>query len=539
MIRTKKAQILLAVALAGLAVLPQAGRAVPGATSVAGVPQQLVGVHGPIADYLGGSQPLQLVGHADITPPGTSTPLGNNGGIALIGNCAFVGRWHDYGDTSAHPGTVQYPIQIVDISNPAVPHVVGSVPNSAIHDAVAREIRAVDLPGFKLLTVQTFGKYLDEGADTLGENALYYFTFPSGDCTKPVLAGHFSSSALRPHEFFQWLDPNRAHNVGGHPRILDFVTTPLSGLDGYVLDASAPASPKLLGVWHGLQPGLSATEKNLDSHLPAGYGRYTHSISLSPDGTKAYLSQWDGGFYTLDTSSFANALPVGTLLPLGAQSIPLLATDAPGNTHSSVAEQGTNNVIVGDEIYVTTDGCPFGWGRVIDQGDTTHLSSVLSEFKLPENDAAHCSGVLTSDRNANGSLVDGTFTMHNQTVTRHYVITSWYGAGLRVIDISDPHHPVEVSSFVPKPVDSIASIPDTSAPVYGATTSTDDDWWVATWSYPIIRNGLIYAIDIRNGLYILKYTGPHASEVAGISFLEGNSNLGDAVRLAEDSNPGE
>jgi hypothetical protein len=36
---------------------------------------------------------------------------------------------------------------------------------------------------------------------------------------------------------------------------------------------------------------------------------------------------------------------------------------------------------------------------------------------------------------------------------------------------------------------------------------------------------------MRNGLYVLKYTGPHASEVAGVSFLEGNSNLGDA-RLA-------
>ena len=55
---------------------------------------------------------------------------------------------------------------------------------------------------------------------------------------------------------------------------------------------------------------------------------------------------------------------------------------------------------------------------------------------------------------------------------------------------------------------------------------------VVFWSYPIIRNGLIYAVDIRNGLYILKYTGPHASEVAGINFLEGNSNLGDATRLA-------
>jgi hypothetical protein len=39
-------------------------------------------------------------------------------------------------------------------------------------------------------------------------------------------------------------------------------------------------------------------------------------------------------------------------------------------------------------------------------------------------------------------------------------------------------------------------------------------------------------MDIRNGLYILRYTGPHADEVAGIQFLEGNSNLGDALSLA-------
>jgi len=55
---------------------------------------------------------------------------------------------------------------------------------------------------------------------------------------------------------------------------------------------------------------------------------------------------------------------------------------------------------------------------------------------------------------------------------------------------------------------------------------------VTMWSYPIIRDGLIYVIDIRNGLYILRYTGPHAGEVADIRFLEGNSNLDDDVRLA-------
>ncbi|HLW17906.1 MAG TPA: hypothetical protein VKV69_11175 [Actinomycetota bacterium] len=530
MVRAKAALIVSALLL-GAALAPGIGKAAGGPTAVAGIPANLVGVHGPLEDFFGGSQPLQLVGHADITPPGASTPLGNNGGIALIGDCAYVARWHDYGDTTAHPGTVQYPIQIVDISHPEAPQVVGSVPNTTIHDAVAREIRAIDLPGFKMLTVQTFGKYLDEGADTLGQNGMYYFTFPTGDCRKPVLAGSFASSALRPHEFFQWLDPAPAHNVDGHPRILDYVTTPLSGIDGYVLDASHPAKPQLIGIWHGLQPGLSTTEANLASQSPAGYGRYTHSISISPDGTKAYLSQWDGGFYTVNALAFAKKLPIASFLPLGAESVPVLPFDAPGNAHSAVAVPGTNELVVGDEIYVTTDGCPFGWMRILDQGNLLRAPRVISEFKLPENGVDGCAGHLTSDRNANGATIDGTFTMHNQTVTRHYVLTSWYGAGLRVIDITDPARPVEVSSFVPTPVQSIASTPDTPAPIYGATASTADDWWDAMWSYPVIRDGLIYVADVRNGLYILRPRPGTAlsAELRCIGFTEGNSNLGSFI----------
>ena len=30
---------------------------------------------------------------------------------------------------------------------------------------------------------------------------------------------------------------------------------------------------------------------------------------------------------------------------------------------------------------------------------------------------------------------------------------------------------------------------------------------VVMWSYPVIQDGLIYVIDLRNGLYVLKYRG--------------------------------
>lgn len=47
---------------------------------------------------------------------------------------------------------------------------------------------------------------------------------------------------------------------------------------------------------------------------------------------------------------------------------------------------------------------------------------------------------------------------------------------------------------------------------------------VTMWSYPIIRDGLIYVVDLRNGLYVLRYTGAFEDEVAGRAYLEGNSN---------------
>jgi len=45
------------------------------------------------------------------------------------------------------------------------------------------------------------------------------------------------------------------------------------------------------------------------------------------------------------------------------------------------------------------------------------------------------------------------------------------------------------------------------------------------WSYPIIKDGLIYVVDVRNGLYVLRYTGVGEQTIATEEFLEGNSNL--------------
>jgi hypothetical protein len=498
----------LAVSLASLlgGLLPSHA---DGATAVAGIPAEQVGTHGPIADHLDG---LELVGHAPIENQ-QGWALGNHGGLTLIDDCAFVGRWHDYRGVN--------PIQILDIADPSSPTVIGGVPGSAINGGVAREIRAIDLGDWKVLVVLVF-------SDSLGDrnnNQLFVYDFPDGDCTKPELAGSFHMRTMRGHEFFLWVDPIAYE--AGERRALAYVTAPTGPPNILVIDVSDPALPLLVGTYDAAQPVVSPREE-AGTYL----GTYAHSIALSDDGRTAYVSYWDGGYMTLDASMFADG-PGGTLLPSGARSIPYAYTqDDFGNTHSAVPLERAGVVAVGDEIYLSTDGCPFGWLRMLDMGDEQRPPSQMAEYRLAENTSCvTANGRSYADvRNSNGALVDGSFSMHNQTVVGNTILASWYGAGLRVIDADDPTDPREVAAFVPAPltVEPLASRPATSAPVWGVDSDPSNDWRVAVWSYPVIRDGLIYITDIRNGLYILRPMPGTAlaSELSQIVFAEGNSNLG-------------
>jgi hypothetical protein len=86
-----------------------------------------------------------------------------------------------------------------------------------------------------------------------------------------------------------------------------------------------------------------------------------------------------------------------------------------------------------------------------------------------------------------------------------------------VISIDDPRRPLQVAEFLPEPLPEVA----TEDPVLSSGSDK-----VVMWSYPIVVDGLIYVVDVRNGLYILAYDGPHDEEIDGAAFLEGNSNIG-------------
>ncbi len=89
---------------------------------------------------------------------------------------------------------------------------------------------------------------------------------------------------------------------------------------------------------------------------------------------------------------------------------------------------------------------------------------------------------------------------------------SWYAAGVQAIDWSDPAAPRRIGQFVP--------LTEGTTP-----RSLLGGYPVQMFSYPILREGLIYVVDSVSGLYILRYTGPGMEEVNAVPRAEGNLSV--------------
>jgi hypothetical protein len=110
-------------------------------------------------------------------------------------------------------------------------------------------------------------------------------------------------------------------------------------------------------------------------------------------------------------------------------------------------------------------------------------------------------------------------------LTPRIAFTTWHSGGFQAVSIQSPSRPYQLASFMPRPLDSVI----VEDPRLSSDPDTGNGEKVVMWSYPIIKDGLIYVVDLRNGLYVLKYDGRFEREVDKIDFLEGNSNQGDAL----------
>ena len=390
-------------------------------------------------------------------PSPTSTPtvdpalmvarLGTAWNFELIGSHAMgsVG-WHAglaLKDTCAYVGTYSTPaVSIVSIADPARPRLLDSIrlPSGT------RPVEVSAIPDLNLLVVADLASFR-------------LFTFDISDCAVPVALGSIDLPGS-PHEFFLW----RAGS-----RVLAFVALfEHAPPDLLVVDLTDPSSPLEVGRW------LAADE---------GVRGLLHSISVSPDGSRAYLALWNGGLVVLNVDLpdiSAERGSDGNVVPLRLPA-----------THSAVALKHPRFVLLSSEVF----RCPFEGLIIADVSDPSR-PAVVSQFRLPEN---RCGDLPPG----------GVFTPHNLAVIGDLAFVSWYSAGVQAVDVSEPYSPRRVGQYVPTGQGS-------------GPRSLLGEYPVQMFSHPILRDGLLYVVDSQSGLHVLRYTGPGADSLADIALAQSN-----------------
>ena len=448
---------------------------------------------------------LTQVGHEPLMSRGM------NAAMAIHGDYAYIGSRTDGG----HLGQPHGGILVVDVSDPSDPELLGP-PFDAKPGESSRELRVWRSQDI-LIVLNTncgVGATLHHCTQPSISNMRFY-DISGANATQPRLLVRFDVDA---HEFFLWQDP------GDPERALVFAGNAGStcGTRG-----GSPSCP--LAVWDISPVRNGGSPTTLFSGLH-GYTRFPaapapvqkptgglHSLTVSNDGTRAYFALLNGGFAVVDVSDFA----AGTASP---QPRPITLNEArptwsgPG-AHSAVKLWGRDWVWVSDEVYGTATGsghgCPWGWARMIDISDP-RAPKVAGEYRLPENDLSTC---------AAWNPPRTSYSAHNPTLTPHIAFTTWHSGGFQAVSVQRAHRPTQLAEFFPEPLPAVLL----EDPRLSSDPDTGRHEKVVMWSYPIVRDGLIYVIDLRNGLYVLKYKGDFQKEVDKITFLEGNSNQGHAL----------
>jgi hypothetical protein len=446
---------------------------------------------------------IKQVGHEPLLNRGM------NAAIAVNGNYAYIGSRTD---GSHEHGTVM----VVDISDPSDPEVVREMtpPYEGNVGESSRELRVWKSQDILIVLHTNCGGPAAHLCVQPSINNFRFYDISGANASNPQFLYQLNMNA---HEFFLWEDPSNpdralmfAGNAGSTCTGGTSPSCPFSVWDiSPVRNGGAPVT--LYSAPHGYT--LVDLPDPLED-IPAGG---LHSLSVSNDGTRAYFALLTGGFAVVDVSEFAAGVPAPQPHPI---TINENRPHWPGpGAHSAVKFWNRDWAWVSDEVYGTATGaghgCPWGWARILNIAEPER-PTVEAEYRLPENDPSTC---------ADWNPPRTSYSAHNPTLTPHIAFSTWHSGGFQAVSIQRPKDPFQLAEFFPDPLPSVLL----EDPRLSSDPDTGRHEKVVMWSYPIIKDGLIYVVDLRNGLYVLKYNGPFEREVRRIGFLEGNSNQGDAL----------
>ena len=256
---------------------------------------------------------------------------------------------------------------------------------------------------------------------------------------------------------------NGVHRIvyeGGRYAYLSATPDGFSGRIWVIIDLADPEHPAEAGRWWW--PGQWTAGGEAPS-WPEAQNWNTHHAMVH--GDRAYVGLWDGGMVILDIADLAEP-----------KIISHLDWDEGGDTHTCLPLPSRDLIAVTDEA--TADRCegPPHLVRVIDTADEAN-PRVLAVCPEPVGDfcdrglrfGAHC---LHENRPASYR-------------SEELLFVTYFNAGVRVYDITDPSAPIEIAWYVPE------------CPLGQEAIQVNDVW--------VGEDHLVYITDrIGGGVYILE-----------------------------------
>ncbi|HUV21529.1 MAG TPA: RNA polymerase subunit sigma-70 [Gammaproteobacteria bacterium] len=268
------------------------------------------------------------------------------------------------------------------------------------------------------------------------------------------------------------LSYQRTHGFGVHRFDMDeryaYISTEMPGYVGNILviyDLANPQQPEEVSRWW--MPGQHLAGGETPGWQ--GYGhRLHHALRV---GDELWAAVWHAGFRVIDIADITRPRtrasytyhpwvvePTHTVLPALARF------------------DGRRIAVVGDEEHEHRHGQPHAGLWLFDVTDLDTITP-LSTFHVGEMDSPW-------------SRAPGRFGMHQfrERIDAHLVYCAWFSGGLRIVDISNPTHPLESGFYIPEPAG------DEPSP---QTNDVDVD-----------GRGLIYLLDRNRGVDLIEYR-PH------------------------------
>lgn len=406
---------------------------------------------------------IRLLGHLDI--PG-------GGEVTVRGDYAYVGHMKPPMGTS-----------IIDISDPAQPRVVSHVapPDEWSHThkvKVAGDLMITNVEQDQRHFLRKGDKIAGLRAEGLSDAEIAgRLAVKLSDIAvlEEALARGYSSGGFRVWDISDKTAPKllsyiKTHGFGVHRFDMDanyaYISTEMEGYVGNILviyDLSDPSNPTEVARWH--MPGQHVAK----GETPTGVG-YSHRLHHAMRcGDELWAAVWHAGFRVLDASDITKPTVKGSYRFPAA---------IPEPTHTVMPLEQTINgrryAVCIDEEHAHKPGRLHGFIWIMDVTDLSNMEPIaawdLSERLCPwvGEEGVRFGGHQFREK------LDGTL-----------IYATWFAGGLRVLDVADPHLPVEVAHYmVPGP---------TGAPPQSNDVDVDD-------------KGLIYVLDRTRGLDILEMT---------------------------------